>query len=142
MAQRVVEKVLQGLANAGRIDRHRPRLDVKLDASARSTGPFVVQRHRLSYEVRDRYLLAIDGHAVSLEPGEDEKVFGQSHQAVGLLGGVPEGCFQLLGGSATRQRQVKLHLQHAQRCPELMARIVDEAMLTLQRLLKSIEHCV
>ena len=70
---------------------------------------------------------------------QDEQALGNADEVVHLGGRAYEGAAKILGAPLSGERRVDLRLQDRERRPQLVARVVDEAALALERLLETVE---
>ena len=89
-----------------------------------------------------RGLLAVQRHRPAARPAQHQQVLGQAHDAIRFGQCVLERPLQFLRGPRPGQRQLELHLQHAERRPELVAGPVQEPLFLLHGLLQPSQHRV
>ena len=89
----------------------------------------------------------IRGHAAHRETAavgasEDQEILGEPDEMVGLFCRAPQRRAQLIGAPFAGESQVELRLQDRERGPQLVARVVDETTLGLDRRLDPVEEVV
>src|SRR6185437_4818018 len=97
---------------------------------------------RCRHQRTDIHLLWPDREESPLGPSEDEEVAGEAGEPVRLLERALYRGHELRFGPRTTERELELALEVGQRRAQLVARIVDQAALALDRRLQSLEHPV
>src|SRR5205823_14857386 len=93
-------------------------------------------------QLLDGERLAAKGKPALIEARKQEEVFGEPAQTLGLLGRRVQRPFELFRRARMAKRQLELGPQEGERCPQLVARVVEEAPLVLERGLEPREHVV
>ena len=75
----------------------------------------------------------------ALRPRQDEQALGNADEVVHLGRRPHEGASEIAGTALRGQGGVDLGLQDRERRPQLVARVVDEPALALERLLEPVE---
>ncbi len=143
MAEGVVDHVGQCLleAKAIRLD-HESGVAVDHEGSAGlgRTGPEAFGDR--PQQVADREPLQRQRQPAVLRAGDDQEVLGELDQAVDLLQAGGDRGSELLLRFPVPERQLELSLVQRQRRAKLVAGVVDEAALALQRGIDPRQHLV
>ena len=73
---------------------------------------------------------------------DDEEIFGEAHEPVGLLRGRSHRSFELGVTPRLPERELELRLEEGERRAQLVARVGDETAFAFERVAESVQHLV
>ena len=141
--ERVVDEVPERLLDPRPVDpRHGRLVRVDHQRAPLELGPRTEAVANLLHDVHEVGRLRAQRQRPLLGAREDEQVVGDPRQPVRLLGRGADGVLELLRRARPAQRQLELGAKRGERSSELVARVGDEAALSLEPVLEPPEHLV
>ena len=105
-------------------------------------GPGLMAHAGPAEQVPQRRAHPVDAEPACPGPGQHQQVLGQPRQPVGFFRCAPQGGLQLVRLPRPRQGEVQLRLQDAERGAQLVAGVIQQPLLPLDRVLQPVQQRV
>ena len=138
----VLDQVAERLLDPESVDSAPAAATFGLDRSAGFSGAASEAHGHAVEELVELDVVQSDREGSLVESCEQQKVLGELREAVALVPDRAQGGLQLVPLARTLEGELDLRPEVGERCSQLVARVGDEAALSLDRGLEPAEHLV
>ena len=142
MTEGVLDQVAERLLDPESVDSAPAAATFGLDRSAGFSGAALEAHRHTVEELVELDVVESDREGSLVESCEQQQVLGELREAVALGPDRAQGGLQLVPLARTLEGELDLRPEVGERCSQLVARVGDEAALSLDRGLEPAEHLV